>query len=82
MQVGFVRQLLAKYSDDEQIIIEFWGRDTVSEMLFGTDGGEALTTEQWERIVRSMGFADEADSIAIEEHARTVLQDMAREQDA
>jgi len=73
MRVGNLKAMLDEYDDNEELIVEFWDRDTVTQMVMDTDEGDSLTDEQWLRIVKLASQTDEAEVEAIEQTAQYVV---------
>ena len=76
MRVGNLKAMLDEYDDNDELIVEFWDRETVTQMVMDTDEGDSLTDEQWMEIVRSVQFYDYADVDKVSEAAQYVLDHM------
>jgi len=73
MRVGNLKAMLDEYDDNDELIVEFWDRETVTQMVMDTDEGESLTDDQWLRIVKLASQTDEADVDALTQTAQYVL---------
>ena len=75
MRVGNLKAMLDEYDDNDELIVQLWDRETVTQIVMDTDKGESLTDDQWLRMVKSESGVDDFDAERIVEAAQYVLYD-------